>query len=67
MEGKEPILLGSLTLFHSLNFKAILDATHKARMSKRQHRTSAKIARVQEISLAHPYPKAALLGRLTQS
>lgn len=90
MESKEPILLGSLTLFHSLiqmegkepsrhikpleweqsklhSIKAVLDATQNARMSKRQHRTSAKITRVQEICLADPYPKAALLGRLTQS
>ena len=90
MEGKEPILLGSLTLFHSLiqmegkqpsgrikpleweqsklhSIKAVFDATHKARMSKRQHRTSAKITRVQEICLADPFSKAALLGQLTQS
>ena len=84
MEGKEFILLGSLTLFHSLiqmegkqpsghikpleseqsklhSIKAVLVATHKARMSKRQHRTSAKITRVQEIRLADTYSKAALL------
>ena len=68
MEGKEPsrhikLLEWEQSKLHGI--KAILDATHKARMSKRQHRTSPKITRVQEICLAHPYP--ALLARLTQS
>ena len=85
MEDKEPILLGSLTLFHSLkqmedkkpprhikllewersklhDIKAVLDATNKARKSKRQIRTSVKITRVRAICLADPYPKLPFFG-----
>lgn len=52
------------------NIKAVLDATYKARMSKRQQRTAAKVTRVagQNMSsrpLPQTYPFWA--GRLTQS
>lgn len=52
------------------NIKALLDATHKARMSKRQHRTSAKITRVLDQNLSsRPLPQncPSWAGRLNQS
>ena len=52
------------------NMKAVLDATYKARMSKRQHRTSAKITRVLDQNVSSgclPQNCLSCAGRLTQS
>ena len=45
------------------NMKVVLDATYKARMSKRQHRTSAKITRVLDQNVSSRcLPRTTLLG-----